>query len=87
MKGKFGRRFVQNVTVSDRSQCLDAGGYDQRLLVVDAVVAGPLILFNVASSQTESEVQWRCATGEGERTDWQRGSGASVLDPSVTVST
>ena len=40
MKGKFGRRFVQNVTVSDRSQCLDAGGYEQRVLVVDAVVAG-----------------------------------------------
>ena len=26
-------------------------------------------LFNVASSQTESEVRCRCATGEGERTD------------------
>ena len=28
------------------------------------------LLFNVASSQTESEVQCRCATEEGERTDW-----------------
>jgi len=42
MKGKLGQRFV-HVTVSDRSQCLDAGGYERRVLVVDALVTGQLL--------------------------------------------
>ena len=55
------------------------------MFVVDAVLTGQLLtaagvtdwqhnlwyfLFNVASSQTESEVRCRWAKGEGERADW-----------------
>lgn len=42
MTAQFGRRFVQNVAVLDRSRCLDAGGHKQRMLVVDVVVADQL---------------------------------------------
>jgi len=41
MTAQFGRRFVQNVAVLDRSP-LDAGGHKQRMLVVDVVVADQL---------------------------------------------